>query len=222
MAITPINVGIIANDGTGDDLREAFVKVNNNIDDLDTRFQTLTSTTGTNVGSGGFGIFKEKVASDFQFRTLAIDPLSPGTITLRVSNDNNSLYVASTQASWRITDGTNSIVTSVENFLTVSGTSGATVSVNNGTRTLTVDSSIINETAPTLNATLDANNNRINNVSHLNGITAAELAGIFAFDFGSTGNDRTSIIDWIANSQDMEFGTFLSPATQDADLGGLS
>ena len=37
MSITTINVGTIANDGTGDDLRQAFVKVNNNFDELDAR-----------------------------------------------------------------------------------------------------------------------------------------------------------------------------------------
>ena len=35
MAINLINIGNIANDGTGDDLREAFVKVNNNFEELD-------------------------------------------------------------------------------------------------------------------------------------------------------------------------------------------
>ena len=30
MPIDRINVGTLANDGTGDDLRQAFVKVNNN------------------------------------------------------------------------------------------------------------------------------------------------------------------------------------------------
>ena len=34
MAIQTINIGTIANDGTGDDLREAFVKVNNNFTEL--------------------------------------------------------------------------------------------------------------------------------------------------------------------------------------------
>ena len=29
-----INVGTLANDGTGDDLRQAFVKVNNNFHDI--------------------------------------------------------------------------------------------------------------------------------------------------------------------------------------------
>ncbi len=35
MAISTINIGTLANDGTGDDLREAFVKVNNNFTELD-------------------------------------------------------------------------------------------------------------------------------------------------------------------------------------------
>ena len=30
MANSVINIGTLANDGTGDDLREAFIKVNNN------------------------------------------------------------------------------------------------------------------------------------------------------------------------------------------------
>ena len=35
MAINPINVGNAANDGTGDDLREAFIKINQNFQLLD-------------------------------------------------------------------------------------------------------------------------------------------------------------------------------------------
>ena len=35
MAIQRVNIGTIANDGTGDDLREAFVKVNNNFTELE-------------------------------------------------------------------------------------------------------------------------------------------------------------------------------------------
>ena len=37
MTIQNINIGNIANDGTGDDLREAFRKVNENFDELDLR-----------------------------------------------------------------------------------------------------------------------------------------------------------------------------------------
>ena len=57
MAITRINVGTLANDGTGDDLRQAFVKVNNNFDDLDAR--TEGQATAGNLGSGT-GIFYSK------------------------------------------------------------------------------------------------------------------------------------------------------------------
>lgn len=41
MAITAINVGTAANDGTGDTLREAFIKVNNNDNDLDSRVNAM-------------------------------------------------------------------------------------------------------------------------------------------------------------------------------------
>ena len=34
MAIQNINVGLAANDGTGDDLREAFIKINQNFQNL--------------------------------------------------------------------------------------------------------------------------------------------------------------------------------------------
>ena len=34
MANSIINIGTLANDGTGDDLREAFIKVNNNFKKL--------------------------------------------------------------------------------------------------------------------------------------------------------------------------------------------
>ena len=37
MTVNTINIGNIANDGTGDDLREAFIKVNNNFLELDAR-----------------------------------------------------------------------------------------------------------------------------------------------------------------------------------------
>ena len=56
MAIQVINVGNLANDGTGDDLREAFIKVNQNFDELDLRAANIE---GANVGIGGFTIFKE-------------------------------------------------------------------------------------------------------------------------------------------------------------------
>jgi len=43
MAIQNINLGTYANDGTGDDLRSAFTKVNDNFDYIDT-FAVISGT----------------------------------------------------------------------------------------------------------------------------------------------------------------------------------
>ena len=49
MAVQTINIGTLANDGTGDDLREAFIKVNQNFESLDLR--APESSTASNQGS---------------------------------------------------------------------------------------------------------------------------------------------------------------------------
>jgi hypothetical protein len=65
MTIETINIGNYANDGTGDDLRTAFEKVNSNFDLLDNR----DVTAGTNLGTGE-QIFKQKTGTTFEFRSL--------------------------------------------------------------------------------------------------------------------------------------------------------
>ena len=68
MALQTINIGTLANDGTGDDLREAFIKVNQNFDDLDLR--SPESTTVTNLGNTGQGVFAQKVGAELQLKKL--------------------------------------------------------------------------------------------------------------------------------------------------------
>jgi hypothetical protein len=65
MPIQTILIGNYANDGTGDDLRTAFEKVNAN-------FSLLTvndTVTATNLGSGT-GIFAQKNTNSFEFKSL--------------------------------------------------------------------------------------------------------------------------------------------------------
>ena len=50
MAIQSINIGSIANDGTGDDLREAFNKVNANFTDLDSKLSVAEGSDAENLG----------------------------------------------------------------------------------------------------------------------------------------------------------------------------
>lgn len=217
MTLQTINVGLIANDGTGDDLREAFIKINQNFDDLDLRSE---STTAQNAAVGaGFGTFKEQVNNILFFRDIAPDPLFPGTMAVRVSEDGNTLFIRSAQATIRFTDGTNTLASSVEQVVTFAGTQAASITVDDFTRTVTVDSQLSRETAPSLGADLDADNFNINNVAALNSITAVQLDEVFQFNFGSISNTRTSIIDWIVNSTDIDFGTINSPVSEDVDSG---
>lgn len=219
MAIQTINVGLLANDGTGDDLREAFIKINQNFDEIDLRTE---STIATNVGESGYTIFQTQVDNELFFRPLAVDPLYPGTMELRVSDDGNTLYLRSTQATIRFTDGTNTLSSSVEQVVTFTGTEAARITVDNNTRTVTVDSQLGRETAPVLGASLDASNNAISNVSLFNGIAAAEFDKVFGWDFGSVSSTRTSIWDFFVNTIDIDFGTILDPATGVVDFGSIA
>jgi hypothetical protein len=67
MAIQSINIGNIANDGTGDDLRAAMVKINNNFTELDQRI--IVQADGENLGLGT-GVFYVKEGNYLKFRTL--------------------------------------------------------------------------------------------------------------------------------------------------------
>jgi len=76
-----VNVGLVANDGTGDDLRNAFLKINGNFLYLGNRLGTDPS--GTNLGSTGESVFKEVV--DFQYRFRKID--ADGNLHVRLVGD---------------------------------------------------------------------------------------------------------------------------------------
>ena len=78
MAIQTINLGNYANDGTGDDLRVAFTKVNANFAALDS---AAAIVNGANVGSG-VGIFYAKDTTSLQFKSL--------------TSTNNSVTISST------------------------------------------------------------------------------------------------------------------------------
>lgn len=65
MPIQTILIGNYANDGTGDDLRTAFEKVNANF----TLLSVNDTVSATNLGSGT-GVFAQKNANAFEFKSL--------------------------------------------------------------------------------------------------------------------------------------------------------
>jgi len=82
MAVQLINIGNIANDGTGDDLREAFIKTNANFEELDLRDDE--KTTATNLGDSGQGLFVQRLNYDLQFKKI----VGGAGLTLSVTDDN--------------------------------------------------------------------------------------------------------------------------------------
>jgi len=207
MAVQTINVGVLANDGTGDDLREAFIKANQNFDDLDLRVSAVAEIQGENIGSAGYGVFAEKVSNNLQFRKLLPDPLYADSIAIRVSDDGNLLYFSTPQNQSRFTDGVTTIATPVSTPIFLVGEEGATVSVSTTGPTITINSRISRETAPHLNAAFDANNNSISNVSSFNTITADEFERALGFDFGTIQTNISNKIEYILLNTEFDFGS---------------
>jgi hypothetical protein len=66
MTIQTINLGNYANDGTGDDLRTAFEKVNANFHTLDV---AAAIGAATNLGTG-VGLYAQKNSTNLEFKSL--------------------------------------------------------------------------------------------------------------------------------------------------------
>ena len=86
MSIKIINVGNAVNDGSGDDLRSAFVKVNDNFNELNNR-QGQNNTASNLIG--GIGLFKEKVGADLRFKSIAAGP------GISLASNNTTIVIAS-------------------------------------------------------------------------------------------------------------------------------
>jgi hypothetical protein len=76
-----VNLGLVANDGTGDDLREAFTKINENVQYIGDRIGSAVS--GTNLGSVGESVFVEVVGAELKFRKINAD----GNLHVRLAGD---------------------------------------------------------------------------------------------------------------------------------------
>ena len=85
MAVELVNIGRIANDGTGDDLREAFIKINRSLEDLDLRIDDKTE--GLNLGTGA-GVFKQRTGYNLEFKSIL------GSNDITVTNNPNEIVLS--------------------------------------------------------------------------------------------------------------------------------
>jgi hypothetical protein len=92
MTIQTINLGTYANDGTGDDLRTAFQKVNANFAELNSE---INIGGAANIGTGA-GVFAQKNGVNLEFKTLTSTngtvaiTNGPSSINLAASSDVSS------------------------------------------------------------------------------------------------------------------------------------
>lgn len=227
MAITQINVGEIANDGTGDDLREAFIKVNANFDDITNRLDNAAGDA-ENLGSIGQGVYAGTDNGTLQFKSLVA-----GTNTTLTSNT-ESIVINSSGGIDQI------LVLSDNGSITVDGSSylglvgGEVISTRVSANNLFIDLNntgiVARDTAPTLTASLQADNNNIQNVNAINassfigpltglvyGVDIRPIDYYFSnWDFGDIIETRyTSMIDYIVKNTSIDLGDLVGSGVVD-------
>lgn len=230
MAIQTINIGTIANDGTGDDLREAFVKVNNNFQELDTR--DPEQTTAANLGSAGQGVFAQLSGTELQFKKIVA-----GT-AITLAADANTITVNSTATGLPslqvFADNNNATIDANNNSLTIAGGNLVTTNLSGNTITIAAETSLITDTNPRLSQNLDGNGNKIYGTSDVEsnvwGIDIRDFNGLQPYiqgvDLGEAfPTSFTNVLQYLAHALEIDFddgsNTFTGSSAIELDNGTL-
>jgi len=236
MAVQLINIGNVANDGTGDDLREAFAKVNNKFNDIDTRLEN-SAVDVENLGGVGTGIYAGTEDGVIKLKSLVAGTnttlTSNGdTITINSSGGINSVLV--------LTDN-GSITVDNSSYLGINGGEVISTRVSGNNLFIDLDNTgiVARDTQPSLSASLQANGNNIQNAGSVNansfngpltglvyGVDVRNVNYYYEnWDFGDIVETQyTSIIDWIVKDTDIDAGDLIGSGLVDwkIDLGTIA
>lgn len=227
MALQQINIGNYTNDGTGDDLRTSFSKINENFTAL--QLQGGQANTISNVGTG-VGLYKEKIGVDLRLKTLIAGTgisltSSANEITINNSTTENAIVTVNADTGTLTASGQQSINIIGGTGITTDIT-GTTLRINGTNYTLNSDNN------PTLNANLNLNGHNIvggagTNITasqfhgNLTGNVTGNLTGLvngydvrplFYFDFGSITNfTANNAIELFLLITDIDMGSITSP-----------
>jgi hypothetical protein len=197
MTIQSISIGNQVNDGLGDDLRTAFLKVNNNFSSLAAE---LTITV-TNLGDIGEGLFKQRVGGDLQFKKLAAGryvAIEPEENYIRVRNSAPSSFT-------RIyTDGGNILATDTANQITMEGIPATATSYHPASH------SGIQDIEVTTSGT---------SIQFKTQLPVTDI--LTTYDFGSINGSFNNTIQFALAWANIDFGLFTLPATVDLDCGSI-
>lgn len=230
MAIEYINTGTIANDGTGDALREAFIKVNDNFEILDLRI--IEETVIENLGEIGAAVYAGKTDGVNGFKRL----ISGTNISVSENSTSITLDVPNSLDELLIVSNNGSLTIAPNQSLTLTGSNGISTSASGQTLTVELETSNIvsRDTLPTLSADLNAAGNNLLNAGRISantfdgdveglvwGIDVRDLGSLTGFDFGRFRNTYTNAIEFIIANTDLDFGPFDPDIGDTVDLGFL-
>ncbi len=171
MAIQTINIGNLVNDGTGDDLRTAFQKVNANFIDLR---DSITVTASNLAGATDGAIFKEKIGNDLKFKNL----LAGTKISFESFSDSIRINCTQPDAFTRI--GTDQGVIQASSFQQITIQGGTNINVSAVDAVMTVDT-VLDLSRVLIDYDFGPISSNYSNVLQLS-LSAANI------DFGTVGN----------------------------------
>jgi len=219
MAVNLINLGQIANDGTGDDLREAMIKINQNFEELD--LSIGLTATASNLGTVGQGLFSASINNDLQFKKLAAGDgiaLTSDFENVTVSNSGLIQLAITTDGGATLLEGSAA--------LTIQGGPGISTRIVNGDLVINNDylAELSQDITPELSGNLNAGGYDILNVGNLtglvNGVDPAAYAVYFEnIELGGILFSVTNTIELLTATSDFDLGTFTNPSAINIDEG---
>lgn len=229
-----INIGQNVNDGTGDDLRTAFTKVNQKFTEL----EALGGETndGVNVGSTGEEIFAGKNGLNLQFRKIrSADPnrLSVSVVNDVIVIDNNRPADAAFRNVQTDGVGTITATTSNSTFAIIGGNNITTEIAGSNVR-INGNFALSNDGSPQLGGNLAMDNSDIIGPGNITAITRLQVTGTDTLNPSSIANLdvtnqlRVSGLTTFSNGLTVSGGTIVGNLTGDVTgditgniIGGL-
>lgn len=214
MALQTINLGNYPNDGTGDDLRTAFVKVNDNFYQLD--LLQAQDNTGTNVGIGA-GVFQGKTGVNLDFRTLS----AGSGISITTSNTGNELVIANSAGSIStVTGSTGSYTATSGSTLNIVGGTNTSTSITGNTLTINNTFTVQADQAPQLGGNLNIHAYNITGTGTItaNGFVGSVSGNVTGNLTGNVTGDVTGNLTGLVYGIDVRT---LGASAQSFDMGGL-
>jgi len=225
MALQNINIGNIANDGTGDSLRIAFDKVNKNFLDIEAR--ATVQNVVENLGSGA-GVYYNKENNVLYFKSIVAGA------NVSVTETNAEITINSTE-NFTIQSDNNAVnISGTGKFFGVKGSANINTTLNGQDLTITINpvGLVALDPNPQLSADLDANNNNITNANNItsstfignlvgtvNGVNLNET--LFNLDFGGIIPIITTATQYVIAFTNIDYGSFITPADINSDFGSF-